>query len=53
MINESLIRKISRRGFSKIPVTKDNSIKNIVGVLTAKSLLSHVDHLGKKIGEAR
>jgi len=53
VIDQDMIRRISKSGFSKIPVYKNHDRNNIVGILKVKSLLGYEKFLGKTVEESK
>jgi len=51
IIDQDMIRRISKSGFSKIPVYKNSDKNNVVGILKVKSLLGYEKILGKSVEE--
>jgi len=53
VIDQDMIRRISKSGYSKIPVYKNHDKNNIIGILKVKSLLGYERFLGKTVEECQ
>jgi len=53
VIDQDMIKRISKSGFSKIPVYKNHDRNNVVGILKVKSLLGYEKFLGKTLEECQ
>jgi metal transporter CNNM len=52
-IDQDMIKRIIKSGFSKIPVYKNHDKNNIIGILKVKSLLAHDKVRGSTVEEAQ